>query len=418
MQSLFDEKPVKTLSLRTAVAGGVALLAIGFAVGLSTGALGAKEGGLFTNALPPEGVDFSPVWKAWYTIDEKFVPASVASTTPVATSTEESNQKRVWGMIQGLAESLNDPYTYFLPPVENKQFTEDISGVFEGVGMEIAIRNEVLTVVSPLKGSPAEAAGIKSGDKVLKINGVDTHDLSVEAAVKQIRGPKGSVVALTIGREGWVGSREMKVTRDVINVPIVDTKLRPDNVFVIQVMSFTANAPQLFREALREFVESGSTRLILDLRGNPGGYLEAAVDMASWFLPPGRPVVTEDYAGHTGSTVHRSRGYDVFNENLKMVILVDRGSASASEILAEALRSYGIAKIVGVNSFGKGSVQELINITPETSLKITVARWLPPGGTQIPLEGISPDVKVEMTDKDREAGLDPQMEKAAELLLK
>ena len=415
MRSIFEGNE-KSLPLHIALAGGIFLIGLGFAVGFAIGNSGANGVNLLGTTQAPLGVDFSPVWKAWNTIDEKFVPASVASSTTHATSTEGKNDERVWGMVQGLAESLGDPYTYFLPPVENEQFTEDMSGQFEGVGMEIAVKNQILTVVSPLKGSPAEAAGIKSGDQVLKIDGAPTQGLDITTAVGKIRGTKGSVVALTIAREGWSEPREIKVTRDVINVPAIITKLRPDGVFVIGLASFTANSPQLFRESLREFVESGSTKLVLDLRGNPGGYLEAAVDMASWFLPSGNLVVEEDYGGHTGSIMHRSRGYDVFNENLNMVVLIDKGSASASEILAAALRHYGMAKLVGTNTFGKGSVQELVNITPETSLKITVARWLGPDEQQIPSEGITPDVKVEITDEDRKAGLDPQLEKAAELL--
>ncbi|MEN9561179.1 MAG: carboxy-terminal-processing protease, carboxyl-terminal processing protease, partial [Candidatus Parcubacteria bacterium] len=172
----------------------------------------------------------------------------------------------------------------------------------------------------------------------------------------------------------------------------------------------------LFRNALREFVESGSTKLILDLRGNPGGYLDAAVAMASWFLPAGKIIVTEDYAGHETNIVHRSLGYDVFTDKLKMVILVDKGSASASEILADALRYWGKAKLVGTNTFGKGSVQELVEITPETSLKLTVARWLGPDGKQIPLEGIVPDVEATTTEEQIKARKDVQMDKAVELL--
>ena len=414
---MYEDRPGKFLSLRWIIVGGVILITVGFALGFTAGADGAEGGGPLSGvALPPPDVDFSPVWKAWHVIDEKFAPEATASSS-IATSTEDENQKRVWGMIQGLAESLGDPYTYFLPPVENEQFSEDMSGRFEGVGMEIAVRDQILTVVSPLKGTPAEAAGIESGDKLLKIDGVDTNGMDIETAVKRIRGPRGSEVVLTIVREGWSEPREIKVIRDVINVPLITTSLRPDGVFVIQLASFTANSPQLFRDALRKFVESGSTSLILDLRGNPGGYLEAAVDMGSWFLPSGGLIVEEDYAGDTGSTMHRSRGYNVFNENLKMVILVNRGSASASEILAEALRYYGIAKMVGVNTFGKGSVQELVDITSDTALKITVARWLGPDGKQIPSSGLTPDVLVELTDEDREAGRDPQMEKAAEILL-
>ena len=397
---------------RLAIAGGCIALAVGFVLGV---ALVSGKGAAAQLSGPPEGVDFDPVWKAWRIIDEKFVPAAVATSTRVASSTEERNEARVWGMIQGLAESLGDPYTFFLPPKENEIFAEDISGAFEGVGMEIAVRDQVLTVVSPLKGTPAERAGIRSGDRILEIDGVETRGMDISTAVSRIRGPRGTQVRLLVMREGFPEPREFEVTREVINVPIVATEAR-SGVFVIELQSFTANSPELFRRALREFVESGSRNLVLDLRGNPGGYLEAAVDMASWFLPSGRVVVTEDYAGNAESVAHRSRGYDVFNENLRMVLLVDRGSASASEILAGALQHYGIATMVGDRTFGKGSVQELVEITDDTSLKLTVARWVGPGGEPIPLEGLVPDVQVNMTEEDREAGRDPQMEKAVEVV--
>lgn len=366
--------------------------------------------------LLEQEVDLTPVWKAWNAIDEKFVPAAVATSTRVASSTEEADQERVWGMIQGLAESLHDPYSFFLPPKENQIFSEDISGAFEGVGMEIAVRDQVLTVVSPLKGTPADRAGIKSGDQVLEIDGTNTRGMDISTAVSRIRGPRGTQVALLVLRKGWADPREIKVTRGVISVPTITTTEKPDGIFVIELQSFTANSPELFRNALREFVKSGSTHLVLDLRGDPGGYLEAAVDMASWFLPSGKVVVIEDYAGHAANVVHRSRGYDVFNKNLHMVILVDRGSASASEILAGALHYYGIAKMVGDRTFGKGSVQELVTITSNTALKLTVARWLGPDEVQIPLEGIVPDVEVKRTEDDVKAGRDPQMDKAVEIL--
>lgn len=374
---------------------------------LASGTLGADV---------PAGVDFSPVWKAWKAIDQNFVPDGVA-TTSVASSTEEQNSKRVWGMISGLADSLNDPYTFFLPPTENTQFNDDMSGQFEGVGMEIAVKNEVLTVVAPLKGTPAERAGIKAGDKILKIEDLDTKGLDVDAAVKKIRGPKDTQVSLTVLREGWSEPRVIKVTRDVISVPIVTTDARADGVFVITLSTFTSNSPGLFRDALRKFIESHDTKLILDLRGNPGGYLDAAVDMASWFLPSGSTIVTEDYAGHASNIVHRSSGYNIFNKNLKMVVLVDKGSASASEILADSLRYYGVATMVGTNTFGKGSVQELIPITPETSLKLTVARWLGPDKKQIPISGLIPDVEVKLSDDDIKNKDDKQLQKAVEILL-
>lgn len=406
----------KGLLTSTSLVLGAVILAVGFTGGILFSTKTTFGRDHLAAAGAPSGVDLSPVWKAWQIIDNKFVPAAVSSTTPVATTTAEMNQEKVWGMIQGLATSLGDPYTYFLPPVENQEFADDMSGSFEGVGMEIAVRDTVLTVVSPLKGTPAERAGLKSGDQILKIDGESTAGIDTTAAVRKIRGPKGTQVTLNVYRAGWQEPKDIKVTRDVINVPIVTTKEAAPGVFVIQVSTFTSNAPDLFRNALREFIESGDTRLVLDLRGNPGGYLEAAVDMASWFLPSSRIIVTEDYDGHASNIVHRSLGYDVFNDNLKMIVLVDRGSASASEILADALRHWGVATLVGTNTFGKGSVQELVDITSDTALKVTVARWLGPDGAQIPTSGITPDVEVKVSDEDIAAGRDPQMDKAVELL--
>lgn len=404
-----DEKDMY-VRFGTTIAIAVIAAAIGFGGGLFTGNKTYASIVLFGSA-PPENVDLTPVWKAWQVIDERFVPASVSTTSLAAASTTNETDRRVWGMIQGLAASLEDPYTYFLPPAEQKQFEEDMTGAFEGVGMEIAVREEQLVIVSPLKGTPAERAGLRAGDYVLKIDGEDTRGMDITSAVQHIRGPKGSTVTFTIVREGWTEPKDVSVVRDVINVPIVTTEIK-DGVFIVTVSSFTANSPGLFRSALRDFVNSNSSRLIIDLRGNPGGYLDAAVDMASWFLPSGKIVVSEDYAGHQDNVAHRSRGYDVFNENLRMVILVDKGSASASEILALALKSHGEARLIGQPTFGKGSVQELVEITPSTGLKLTVARWLGPNGEHIPTTGIIPDIEVERTEDDRTAGKDPQMEAA------
>lgn len=409
-------KDSETLSAHS-LAGMAVVAALAFGGGFLVGGhMPAHTAQTVVQKEEPAGVDFSPVWKAWRLIDENFVPAAVATSSPVATSTSAENQEKVWGMIGGLAASLNDPYTFFLPPVENKEFANDMSGSFEGIGMQIDVKDGVLVVVSPLKGTPAEAAGLKAGDQILKIDGKTTAGLDVPTAVRRIRGPKDTPVTLTISREGWDSPREIRVTRAVINVPIVTTKARNDGIYVITFSEFTSNSPDLFRNALRKFVESGDVKLILDLRGNPGGYLEAAVETASWFLPSGDVVVTEDYAGHQDNVVHRSYGYDVFNKNLKMVILVDGGTASASEILADSLRSYGVATLVGVNTFGKGVVQQLFDITPDTSLKVTVARWLGPNGKQIPHTGITPDVTVPLTDADVKAAKDLQMEKAVEIL--
>lgn len=367
-------------------------------------------------------VDFAPFWEAWKTIDEKFVPTGKAATST-------SDQKRVWGAIQGLAESLGDPYTVFFPPEDAKLFESEINGNFSGVGMEIGIRDDELVVVSPLKGSPAERAGIKTGDKIVEIDGVPSQSFSVEKAVKLIRGQEGTLVRLTILRIGESESRKISIVRESINIPTVETELKSglagngtqngnlqNGVFIVRLFNFSANSPDLFRQSLREFIESGSNKLIIDLRGNPGGYLEAAVDMASWFLPAGRVIVSEDFGKKQEPLIYRSRGYNIFNSNLKLAILVNGGSASASEILAGALQEQGVARLVGENTFGKGSVQELIKLTPDTSFKVTIARWLTPKGNSISESGLTPDVIVKPTATDLKAGRDVQLEKAIELL--
>ncbi|NQV92963.1 S41 family peptidase [Candidatus Kaiserbacteria bacterium] len=364
--------------------------------------------------LKPENIDFSPVWKAWNVLNEKYVSAT--------TTNEATNEDRVWGMIQGLTNSLGDPYTVFFPPADAEIFEADISGNFEGVGMEIAIRDNVLTVVSPLKGTPAYRAGILSGDKIIKIDEESTKAFSVDQAVKLIRGEQGTEVVFTIIRDDEIEPLIIPVVREVILIPSISISkedgagLRDDGVFVIQLYNFSALSQNLFREALREFVLSGTDKLILDLRGNPGGYLEASVDMASWFLPVGKVVVSESYGEGIKPNIHRSRGYDIFNDNLKMAIVVNRGSASASEILAGALKEHEIATLIGERTFGKGSVQELVEITDNTSLKVTIARWLTPLGNSISNEGLVPDIEVERTAEDMERGNDPQIEKAAEFL--
>ncbi len=366
--------------------------------------------GITAEGAASTDADFALFWKVWNLVDEKFAQTKVASTT--------TDKERVYGAIKGMVDSMGDPYTTFFPPQEATAFETEIDGNFEGVGMEMGIKDEVLTVVTPLKNSPAERAGIKSGDKVIQINGQVTQGMSIEQSVKLIRGKKGTPVSLTVAREGESAPIELTIVRDVINIPTIDTKFNQQNgIFTISLYNFSAQSASLFRSALRDFVNSKSNKLILDLRGNPGGFLEAAVDMASWFLPTGKVIVSENYSNGAGEVVERSRGYNIFNSNLKMVILVDGGSASASEILAGALSEYGVAQLVGTKTFGKGSVQEYIKVNNETALKVTVARWLTPQGRSISEGGLTPDVEVKLTAEDVKAGKDLQMEKAIEILL-
>jgi carboxyl-terminal processing protease len=353
-------------------------------------------------------IDMAPFWKVAGILNEKFVATTASSTVP-------TNEEKVYGAIEGLTAAYGDPYTTFFPPKDSKDFEDEVRGDFGGIGAEIDIKDNVLSVVAPLKNTPAERAGLKAGDAILKIDKKFTAGMTVEEAISFIRGPKGTTVVLTIKQNGE--TKDITIERDTIVIPTIDTKLRDDGVFVISLYNFSSNSATLFRGALREFILSGSDKLVLDLRNNPGGYLEAATDMASFFLPIGKTIVTEDSGAKAPQKSDRSKGYDVFTDKLKMVILLNGGSASASEILAGALHDHGIAKLVGEQSYGKGSVQELLEVTPETSIKVTVARWLTPKGNWISGKGITPDVEVKFTKKDAEKKLDPQMDKAVEILI-
>lgn len=350
-------------------------------------------------------VDFNSFWKVWNLLNEKSIYAK-----------KVSDQDRVYGAIEGMASSLGDPYTVFFSPQENKLFNDEIHGSFGGIGAEIGIKDKLLTIVSPLKGTPAFNIGIKSGDKILKIDKTETNDMTVDHAISLIRGPKGTVVTLTILRPGERVTREFKITRDDIQIPTIDTELRPDGIFLIRFYSFSENSDNLFRAAINDFITSGSNKLILDMRGNPGGYLDAAVNIGSWFIDEGKIIVSEDFGENRKPIFYRSHGPKLFDDKLNLVVLVDGGSASASEILAGALKEHGVATLVGQKTFGKGSVQELISVTEDTSLKVTVAKWLTPNGLSLSDQGLVPDVEVKITDKDIEAKKDPQLDKAIEIL--
>lgn len=360
------------------------------------------------SASVPAGVDLSQLWEVWRLIDQKYV--SVGSTTP-------DTKKRVEGMVGGLVDSLNDPYSVFMPVQEAKFFDEEISGNFVGIGIEIGMSDKILTVIAPLKGTPAARAGIRSGDKILEIDGTSTYNMDIGEAMRRIRGERLTKVTLTVMHSGGTDTVKIPVIRDTIDIPTLDTEKRADGVFVIRLYSFSANAPDLFRNALREFALSGSDKLVLDLRDNPGGYLDGAVDMASWFLPTGKVIAREDFAGKEPEQVYRSKGYNVFTDKLKMAILINGGSASASEILAGALSEHGVASLIGEKSFGKGVVQELIPFDDGSSLKVTVAKWLTPNGHSLTKNGLDPAIKSELTKEDIKAAKDPQLERAASFLI-
>ncbi len=351
----------------------------------------------------PQEIDFSQFWEVWASLEEKFVDRA-----------EIDRKKLVEGAIAGLVKALGDPYTVFLPPRQSKLFQEDVRGSFGGIGAEIGIRKDVLTVIAPLKGSPAERVGLKAGDKILHINASSTADMILEEAVSQIRGEIGTAVTLTISRDAFDGVREFTITRETIVVPIIETKELEGDIFSIHLLNFNEKSPIEFRKAVRAFVFSGKKKLILDLRSNPGGFLDAAVDIASWFIPAGEIVAREKLADG-GEIIYRSSGHRLL-QDIPVVVLIDQGSASASEILAGALWDIRGAKLIGAKTFGKGSVQEVDNLRGGASLKITIAKWLTPKGTSINDKGLEPDIKVEVKKENAEEGRDPVLEKAIEVL--
>ncbi|MBI4137914.1 MAG: S41 family peptidase [Candidatus Sungbacteria bacterium] len=360
------------------------------------------------NQKPPqqfEEVDFNLFWDVWSRLEDKFVDKA-----------KINREKLVYGAISGLVKSLGDPYTEFLPPPETKQFKEDVRGSFEGIGAEIGIRKGILTVIAPLKGSPAERAGIRAGDKIIKIDDTPSADLALDEAVRLIRGPKGTQVRLTIIHEKSDKSEEVKINRDTIRVQIIETAQKPDGVFVITLRSFTESAAFEFRKAVQEFFESGSKKLVFDLRNNPGGFLVTSVDVASWFIPPGEVVARERFADGS-EEIYRSSGYR-FLEQVPTVVLVNGGSASASEIVAGALRDIKGIQLVGTKTFGKGSVQEVVNLPKDSSLKVTIAKWLTPKGQEINSTGLEPDVAVELPEEPKKGEEDRDfiLEKGIEVL--
>ncbi|OGZ79388.1 MAG: hypothetical protein A2528_00430 [Candidatus Staskawiczbacteria bacterium RIFOXYD2_FULL_37_9] len=352
----------------------------------------------------PGTIDFSLFWDAYSKLSQNFIDPS-----------KIDNQKVVYGAIEGMTKSLGDPYTDFFDPNQAQRFQQDLSGSFDGIGVEIGIKKEMLTVVAPLSGTPGEKAGLKSGDLILKIDSKDATSMTTEEAVTLIRGKKGTIVTLNIFREGWTSAKDFKITRDTIVVPTMKWEIKDSNIAYIRFNEFGETLPADFKTAALKILQSPAKKIILDLRGNPGGYLEAAQNIAGWFLKQGQTVTIEDFGKGKTQQIYKAEG-NAELANYPVVILIDQGSASASEILAGALRDNRNIKLIGTKSFGKGSVQEVTNLRGGSFLKITIAKWLTPKGDSISEIGLEPDVKVEISDKDIEDKKDPQLDKALELI--
>ncbi len=347
-------------------------------------------------------VNFDIFWETWDELKKYYVDKD-----------KITDKKLFYGALHGMVEAVGDPYTVFMDPKVSKEFADDMAGTFEGIGAEIGIKNDVLTIVAPLPDMPAEKAGLKAGDKVLAINGTSTMGISIDEAVNKIRGPKGTDVVLTIMRKDFEKPKDIKITRGSIVVKSVRTDLKDNGIFVITITNFNNDTSDLFKKAVDEAVEKKVKGIILDLRNNPGGYLETAIDVASAWVESG-PIVSEKYSNDK-IIEHLARGRAKL-KNIPTVVLVNQGSASASEIVSGALQDYHLATIVGKKTFGKGSVQTLNDLEDGSSLKITVAKWLTPQMRSINEEGIEPDIEVDYTRENYEKDEDPQMDVAMDIL--
>ncbi len=381
------------------IAGFILVFLMGYSVG-KDGYTVKKTGIAFSvvkqSVGQPNDVDFSLFWDSWNLVKDKYVK-------PV------DDKERLYGAVAGQVASLGDPYSAFLKPADNDRFTEELSGNFEGIGAELVQKDGMVTVVAPLEGSPAAAAGLQPDDVIVKIDGKDA-PASLEEAVKMIRGKKGTQVKLTVARNNNL--QDISITRDVIQDKSV-TYTKKDTVGIIKVSQFSGNTTQLLDESLEKAKKDGVKSIVLDMRNNPGGLLNVSVELVSRFIEPGVVVYER---GKDGQDVAENTVNVKERTTLPMVVLVNKGSASASEITAGALQDAGRAKIVGEVTFGKGSVQSIEPLKDGSSVKITIAEWLTPKKREINKVGIKPDVEVGLSEDDAKNKRDPQLDKALELL--
>lgn len=348
----------------------------------------------------PQNLDFSLFWEAWEKLKQKSV-------------SELDSGDMINGAISGLLSSTKDPYTVFLTKNENKRFREDIQGEFFGIGVEITQKNNVPTIVAPLSDSPAEEAGLKAGDIIMEVDGAKTSEIGFEETIDKIRGKDGTVVNLKILRDGLDSPIDFNVKRAKIVVKSVEWEEKLQNnrkITYIKIRQFGDDTESLFKDASQAALKNKDKFIIIDLRNNPGGYLETAVQIGSYFIPDG--VILTEKGKNDRKKDYVSLGNSVLKD-FKVVILVNEGSASASEILAGAMRDRKDAKIVGNKTFGKGSVQELIDLSDGSAVKITVAKWFTPKGQQINGEGIEPDINLSDDDKTE---ADEQLSRALEMV--
>lgn len=346
---------------------------------------------------------FKPFWEAWQLVHEQYVDQPV------------NDIKMMQGAISGMMDSLGDEHTGYMDPQTYEEATRPLDESYEGIGAYVDVSGDYLTVITPIQGSPAEAAGIKTGDKIIMIDGKDMTGIDPNVALQSVLGPAGTQVKLTIQRGEENEILEFSITRAKIDLPSVEGKMLDNNIAYISISTFGENTSQLLQKYLKELLANDPKGLILDLRNNSGGYLTTAIEVISEFIPNG--VVMYEQEGDGTETTYEAISGGLATE-IPLVVLVNEGSASASEITAGAIQDFGRAPLVGVTTYGKGSVQNWIPLSNDQgAVRITIARWLTPNHRQINEVGLTPDYVVEITDEQFTAGEDPQLDKAIELIL-
>ena len=379
----------------------VAIIAFTFGVGLENSGkftdLTSRSKNARSNELP-DNLDFTEVEAVYDLLREDF-------------DGELSKPKLIEGLKSGLVAAAGDPYTVFLSEKSATEFDKSLNGKFEGIGAEIAIKDDLLQIVAPLPETPAKKAGLRTGDVILKIDKTDTQGLTIDEAVTKIRGPGGSKVMLTIlrGRD----TKEVDITRGNITIKNATSKIIDGNIGYIELRSFGDNSAAEVQKIAEDFKAQGIDKVVLDVRSNGGGLLDQSVDIAGEWLD-GQVVLEQRSADGSKETFRAKR--DGTLKGTKLVVLINGGSASASEIVAGALQDHKVATILGEQSFGKGSVQSIEKLNSGGRLKITIARWFTPNGTNIDKEGITPDKKVKLTEQDFDKNQDPQLEAAKKIL--
>lgn len=361
-----------------------------------------ESGALITD--PEKEVDISLLWSVWKLMTKYYIAPEKLQTQPL-----------LYGAIEGLVNAVGDPYTLFMPPQENKEFRQSLNGTLQGIGAELTQRENNIVVVAPLKGSPAEKAGLLPQDIITQVDSKSIEGFSLGDAVERIRGPKGSTVILTVTRKERE-TVDISIVRDEITVPSVEAEIKEfdgKRFGYIALNRFGDTTTQEFGSSVRNQISDNIDGMIIDVRFNGGGYLDTAIDLSSMFLKKGKIVSVAHRQGEP--THHYVKGNPIAGD-IPLVILINEGSASASEILAGALQDNQRATVIGKQSFGKGTVQEVFDLAGGTSIRITTARWLTPNGKDLGKEGVHPDIEVDRTMEQIQAEQDPQLDAALEFL--